>query len=184
MHIQSISSINTIELISTYVFFQAALKIYTLIFFKLDLKTLVFDLKKFWEWDNKVDSDLQAKMEANLRLGQLFLYIFLTCGFITMAIYFVKTFTDTDGDMNFECYVPNKFFLTFKTIQYLQVYFLMGAYFIVAGFDILYMCCSINLVNQLKLLQYKLRTMEVDSKNKEWTLIGYVKYHDFLIELR
>lgn len=140
-------------------------------------------MKKFWKWDN-VNSDLQAKMEANLRLGQLFLYTFLICGFITMGIYFFKAFTNTDGDMNFECYVPNKFFLTFETIQYLQVYFLLGAYFIVAGFDILYMCCSINLVNQLKLLQFKLRTLDVRSKNKESNLVGYVQYHDFLIELR
>lgn len=77
------------------------------------------------------------------------------------------------------CWTPNKYYLNFKSIYFVQIFWLFMIVPSIIGFDVVFYCLCAELLGQLQCLCYKLKEHEFLD---EISVRNCVKQHTFLIK--
>lgn len=147
--------------------------------FKTNIAQMINGMDIFWSLD-KGDEAFQVSSKRLLKQTELAAKFFCLLFAVTGAVYLLTSYYL--NDLLFVAWVPNYGFLTRRFIIYLEIAYFYPGYFTVMGFDLLYICITVNLIVQFDLLACIIRKIDVNSDNKYETLVNIIQYHNTLLQ--
>lgn len=155
------------------------LKIYTMQIFKTNFAKLTNDMDLFWSFD-KGDAAFQISSKRLLKQVELSSKLFCMCFAVTATIFISSAFYL--NELMFVVWVPDYGFLNRRFVIYLQIAYLISAYFSVLGFDLFFISACVNLILQFDLVASAIRRMDVKDEHKYENLKKIIQYHSELLQ--
>ncbi|GJQ87655.1 hypothetical protein Trydic_g17475 [Trypoxylus dichotomus] len=160
-------------------FSSILIKYLLLIFYKSTIKELLDVRSKFWKFERFGNEATKAKA--------VFKYVKFVQNYLMMSMIFViimfwlRPYLESNTRTIFPCWVYPDSVVLEAIVLACQYYALGTAIPIVLGYDYLYFSYVIHVALQIRLLNYKLRTLTVETTMME--LRECLQYHHFLLSL-
>lgn len=153
------------------------LRIVVIYYFRDLLTNLVKQRENFWNYDT-IDDETKTKITFWLR------YVHIAKKMVYNVLLVLITLTALKAvlgrDLLVESWIPNKYYIGLHTLQIIQCIFIFLAVYLNAGFETLMMALCIDLIIQLCILNYHLKT--TNFLEDEDVLKTCIKQHKFLIQ--
>lgn len=124
------------------------------IYHKCDIERILIRKKKFWTSDN-------IKHQQDCFNTFNFLNVVQHCslflGLSVVLMYSLRPFFNENNVFIFDCWIPNDSIVLKVVILFCQYYFLIFLVPVILGYDAMYLCLSVHVIIQTRLLKDKLR---------------------------
>lgn len=145
--------------------------------YKKNISEFLDQQRNYWSL-NDFSTEDRKKMQRLLHFSQIAFKVYIISGTCCVTTMLVVPWISVREEP-FACWIPNRFNFNFTSIYVAQFIFLVYIFFLLIGFDILFMVFCVHILIQLKLLKIKLRNVNFSNGNE---VKAIVKQHDFLIK--
>lgn len=158
--------------------FQALNCSCNIIVFRNSIKVLIHDSKRFWPINILDESSGNFLRKQTQLVSRGLLYFNIGC---IVAVFTWFSWTLYTKKLMYICYVPRNTTIWFYIIYSSQVFLDIVALFTVLGYVYFFSAVVVNITIQYRILQYRLRCIEVNENSLAANLKCCIEYHAFLI---
>ncbi|GJQ87651.1 hypothetical protein Trydic_g17473 [Trypoxylus dichotomus] len=169
--------IQTIE--GACILIHILVKYLVLIFYKSSIKELLDARSKFWKFERFGNEASQAKaVFKQVKLVQLIMTISVT---FVIIMFWLRPYLEANMRFILACWIYPDSVVLEALVLACQYYVLGSALSIVLGYDYVYFAYVVHVTLQMRLLNYRLRTISVKTTMEE--LRECLQFHCFLLSL-